>query len=150
MKEIGYLMRLKNDVPFSEMLNDWIKRRVKDIPYKLIKENHPFESLKELHKHTGLLHINELFCEDNIFGNKEDNINFRIWHDFIHIKYNLDFTLEGEEACSIIQQHELPVGWDFERKLIKIEIEEQTKYRLLSGEFLEHQRQFTIDYLKAV
>lgn len=143
-------MRLKNNVPFSEMLNDWIKRRVKDIPYKLIKEQHPFESLKALHKHTGLLHINELFCEDNIFGSKEDNINFRIWHDFIHIKYNLDFTLEGEEACSIIQQHELPVGWDFERKLIKIEIEEQTKYRLLSGEFPQNQRQFTIDYLRAV
>lgn len=43
MKEIGYLMRLKNNVPFSEMLNDWIKRRVKNIPYKLIKTDHPLK-----------------------------------------------------------------------------------------------------------
>ena len=83
--------------------------------------------------------------ENTIWSSSEVNYAFRAWHDYIHVQYNLPFTLEGETAVSRIQQSRLSM---FARQIILIEVELQAKHFLSTGEFISNQREFTVNKLK--
>lgn len=143
-------IRLKNTIPFSQRLNDWILERVKTINYKESNEDlGSFEDLKTRYKKDGYLTINNSFCENNIFGSKEVNIAFRAWHDLIHIELNEGFEYMQETRVAFKQIAELPEDWKEEKLLILSEIIGQAAYHEKTNSFVDNQRLFTSNLMQS-
>ena len=85
---------------------------------------------------------------DTIFANREVNAKFRAWHDWMHIKTNNNFSLEGEKAVYAIQSKMLPKSWQFEKLLLKSEIVGQAEYYSENTTPIPDQRKFTLNYIK--
>lgn len=82
--------------------------------------------------------------QDTIYGDASVNHAFRAWHDSIHIKQCLPFTLEGEAAVARIQANE--IGGQY-ADIILAEIDAQAQYFSLHGKFPEHQLNFMLKVL---
>jgi len=153
---IAQLSRLKNTVPFSEKLNNFISEwyeNNKDIfIFTEVDNFNPedisatFEAHKKTFNTTGKIHIWTGCSEGTIFGSEEINHKFRAWHDFTHIKNNLGYSQTEEAIVSDIQKNELPKNWIFEKDLIHAEIVGQAHFNFLNNSFLNNQRKFTIEY----
>lgn len=88
--------------------------------------------------------------KDNIFADTVINAKFRAWHDYMHVLYDFDFSLNGEINTYNEQQKLLPLEWELERKLMYCEIVEQAKHYSSGGETIKNQRKFTKNYLKTL
>ena len=137
------ILRLKASMPRSQRLNDFIRERVKSIKYKAMDRDVPPEEIGQ-YQCFDELPISGLYCEGTIFADPEINVMFRAWHDYVHLKYNLPFNLEGELEAAFIQCAELPFDWWMEKHLVMIEIGAQTLYNVKNeGSFVEDQIAFT-------
>jgi len=148
----GYanLRRLKPTAPFSQRLNDFINDRAEGLRY--IDGAFPelsFEEFKAEFKSSGVMPISNEHCENNIFGDIETNIAFRAWHDSIHLELNEGFEYFSEAIVAFKQMNELPLDWVFERNLIYCEVIGQAAYHRNTGNFVEDQREFTINFLES-
>ena len=141
--------RLKNNVPFSARLNEWILKRVKDLPYKAIKglEEVDFKTFHNESFKNGYMSISADHCENNIFGSEEVNIAFRAWHDWCHIFLQEGFGYMEEARVAFYQCSELPEDWHEEKMLLMSEIVGQAAYHDKTGEFVPNQRKFTAECL---
>jgi len=139
------LIRYKCEIPISQRLNDWIANRVKDIRWILI-DNDLYES-ELLAQDYNKLKIYSGGNENNIFGGDVGNINFRAWHDQVHIINKLGYSLESEIQVAFLQAAELPEDWYEEKLLILIEVIGQITYYKLYNKFPDNQREFTKDIL---
>lgn len=83
--------------------------------------------------------------DKTIWSSPEVNYAFRAWHDYIHVQFKLPFTLEGETAAARIQSRSLS---GLAKRLIEIEVIDQAKHFLATGEFVADQRAFTIKKLR--
>jgi len=139
------LIRYKCEIPISQRLNDWIANRVKDIRWILI-DNDLYES-ELLAQDYNKLKIYSGGNENNIFGGDVGNINFRAWHDQVHIINKLGYSLESEIQVAFLQAAELPDDWYEEKLLILTEVIGQITYYKLYNKFPDNQREFTKDIL---
>jgi hypothetical protein len=155
-ENIQTLNRLKSNCPFSGRLNTFIKEYIDDlINCNLIKgieytDKDNYDTLEKITNHfkeTGNIIVSTIGTDNNIFGNRETNLLFRVWHDFIHIKYQYDFSLNGESLTAFKQVSELQTSWNFEKMLLMTEIIGQWLYFNKYNDFIVDQRKFTIDYL---
>lgn len=155
-KRLTRLVRLKEDVPFSKDLNEFIENRAKTIPYAIVltgqdvfKGLTPTEAFQALllYAEKGVIPVWTGESDRTIFGSSRVNHLFRFWHDYIHIKHRLGFDLEGESIVAAIQQYELPQEFIFEKELIHIEVVGQAQYYFVNSQFHSNQREFTIEYL---
>ena len=154
-----YYIRIKNSIPFSEKLNDFISdwfELHKDIFVFTDKDNFDsnnieatFELHKKIYRNTGKIHIWNGASDKTIFGDSIINCKFRAWHDYIHINYNLGYSITEESIVCDIQKDMLPFTWDFEKKLIECEIRGQVHYFYRNNKFVENQRLFTIKWLES-
>lgn len=145
------------NTPFSRQLNDFIKTwfenhkhifvftEVDNFDEKDIQST--FENHKKIYRETGKIHIWTGASENTIFGNEKINHYFRAWHDYIHINYNLGYSITEESIVCNIQRDMLPSEWYFEKELINAEIIGQAHYFYRNNKFVENQRLFTAIYL---
>jgi hypothetical protein len=139
------LIRYKSEIPISQRLNDWIADRVKNIRWILV--DNELSSSEILEQSPNKLKIYSGGNEDNIFGGDVGNINFRAWHDQVHIINKLDLSLISEIQVAFLQAAELPEDWYEEKLLIMSEVIGQNTYFALYNKFPDNQRDFTRDIL---
>lgn len=156
---IANFSRLKNSVPFSLELNEWVIDWYEQNKFKFIftdtddfDANNLQETLsrnvKRFHE-TGKIHIWKGDSERTIFGSAQINHYFRAWHDHTHIINELGYDFAGESIVCSLQFSELPTDWLFEKELVAIEIIGQGQYYSVHNEFLKDQRKFSMDYIKS-
>jgi len=145
------------NTPFSRQLNDFIKTwfenhkhifvftEVDNFDEKDIQST--FENHKKIYRKTGKIHIWTGASENTIFGNEKINHYFRAWHDYIHLNYNLGYSITEESIVCNIQKDQLPQNWYFEKELINAEIIGQSHYFYMNNDFVKNQRLFTANYL---
>jgi hypothetical protein len=79
--------------------------------------NPSFEELKADRSAGRVLVFNggstQTMFDASFWQQKEVILNYRAWHDSMHIKYNLDFSLESELKLSFLltQEAERELGW---------------------------------------
>lgn len=156
--DIWPLLRLKNTVPFSDRLNNFLI-----CFYRANKDKFIFTSVDDFnsedlegtfkkhvqrYKETGKIHIWTGASNNTIFAVPEVNYYFRAWHDLTHIENNLGYSYLEEFIVCEIQKNELPKYWILEQKLVHAEIIGQGLYNFYnSGRFVQCQRSFTLNYL---
>ena len=144
-------------IPFSEKLNQFIKLWFKTHKDTFILTDvdtfdsndieATFEMHKQIYRETGKIYIWKGESENTIFGNEKINHYFRAWHDYIHLNYNLGYSITEESIVCNIQKNQLPQDWYFEKELINAEIIGQAHYFYKNNSFLKNQRLFTANYL---
>lgn len=139
--------RYKSNWSFSDRLNQFIWNNKYKYPYLINNDLETLEDIKMFYDINGKYGVSNQNCENTIFGNVDTNLMFRAWHDDIHIKYNLDFTLEGEIAVYNIMQAELHNSYYFEKLLLYADIVGQTLYFNKCNKFPDNQREFVIDFI---
>ena len=72
-------------------------------PYFTTKEDMGYEAVIEAYGNNEPMPIWEGASENTIWGRPDYNIMFRALHDTIHMRYECDFSLEGELKASRIQ-----------------------------------------------
>lgn len=153
-----YYLRIKKTIPFSQRLNDFICAWFEQNKEKFIftdvddfNENDieaTFEAHKKRYRETKKIHIWTGAGENTIFGSPEVNAKFRAWHDYIHIIYNLGYSITEESIVCDIQRDMLPKEWSFENRLIECEIKGQAYYFYKQNKFVKDQRHFTVIWLQ--
>lgn len=149
--------RFKTTTPFSQRLNDWINNWFEAYKnYFIFTDEDDFDEsdltgtfqkhLKRF-KETKKIHIWTGASDKTIFGEPTVNHKFRAWHDLIHLANGLGYDSIGESIVADLQIASLPQDWIFERELIHVEVVGQIHYFGMRNEFVEDQRQFTVDYL---
>ncbi len=145
------------NIPFSNKLNQFIKlwfETHKDTFVFTENDNFDgdnieatFQSHKKIYKETGKIYIWTGASENTIFGNEKINHYFRAWHDYIHLNYNLGYSITEESIVCNIQRDMLPNEWVFEKELINAEIIGQAHYFYMNNNFVKNQRLFTANYI---
>jgi len=145
------------NIPFSDKLNQFIKLGFENHKDTFVfTENDnidsndieaTFESHKKIYRETGKIYIWTGASENTIFGDEKINHYFRAWHDYIHLNYNLGYSITEESIVCNIQRDMLPNEWVFEKDLINAEIIGQAHYFYRNNKFVENQRLFTAIYL---
>ena len=155
---IAQLERLKESIPFSERLNNFIENwynenkeyfnfvEVDDFDENDIEGT--FEKHKKRFEETKKINIWTGESEGTIFGCARVNHMFRAWHDFIHIRENLGYSITEESIVCDIQRDMLPSDWAFEKSLVESEIRGQAHYFFINNKFVDNQRVFTRKYLE--
>lgn len=144
-------------IPFSKKLNQFIK-----VWFETHKDTFiltdvdtfdsddivgTFEMNKQIYKETGKIYVWKGASKNTIFGKEKINHYFRAWHDYIHINYNLGYSITEESIVCNIQRDMLPQNWYFEKELINAEIIGQAHYFYMNNDFVKNQRLFTANYL---
>ena len=93
------------------------------------------------------LPVSNLYCDDTIFLEPEDNIAFRFWHDTSHCRLGLSFALTDEWRLTM---HHLAVleaaGFDHgsdEYRLLRLDLIGQITLIGVAGRFPHNQGHFT-------
>lgn len=154
---ISNFSRLKNDVPFSPRLNEWLtgfyekNREVfvftdfDDFDSSNIKQT--LQNHIKRFKDTGKIHVWTGKSDNTIFGTARQNHFFRAWHEYVHITRALNFDFVGESLVCAFQCNMLPNSWSLERELVYIEIVAQNQFYSVNKKFVENQRYFCISYM---
>lgn len=158
--QLAYISRYKNHVPFSQNLNDfieaWYKEKSQEINFVFV-DNDDFDGADiqgtfnrhlERFKQSKTIHIWTGASENTIFGDPKINHFFRCWHDYTHLKYELDYTPLNEIHVCALQMAELDNTMLFERLLINAEITGQILYFNNFNDFPINQRKFAYNFLK--
>ena len=110
------------NIPFSDKLNQFIKlwfenhkdtfvfTEVDNFDEKDIQST--FENHKKIYRETGKIHIWTGASENTIFGDEKINHYFRAWHDYIHLNYNLGYSITEESIVCLNPNDEVFDGQD--------------------------------------
>lgn len=88
-------------------------------------------------------------CENTIYGAPEYNYMFRAWHDSLHLRHDLDFSVKGELRTALRHQTALmQVGAPVDvRRAFWADTAGQVQYNEITGEFPTNQVNFVRLYL---
>lgn len=126
-------------------IHDRVTEEYHEIPCSYVnfvpKELNDFDEVKHAWYKDNILLVSTLNNHSDLFpGNM--NLWFRAWHDYIHLKYDLPFTFEGEYQTYIHQSE----GLSYKAKQVLFsEIVLQTAYCVYYGKFAEKQKVVLID-----
>ena len=116
-----------------------------------------FAAMRDDFNACGILTVNTDFSDRTIFGTPYTNFQFRAWHDSAHIATDSDFSREGELRAmryQIAQVWKLHGPSDTDKHrwscIIDAEVSGQLDAFLQTGEFVDDQRAFCVEYLKRV
>lgn len=125
------------------------------VSYKTAKKTtNNFETFKAQHMRDGYMIISEEGCEDTIFTSPLENIKARVFHDMLHLAYDLGFTASEELKISAIQGELIYTHvcskYGVERAklaqlVMELDIGGQVIYYDLHREFVSNQQQFVFN-----
>lgn len=142
-----------------EPLNPALNAAVLAIVAKLLPEGFDvandapatYEALRAHVADTGRICVWSGASDQTIFGDPAVNYAFRAWHDWVHWRYSLPFTAEGERRVSMIQCRQLramrPLSGRDLCYWVHAEVVGQLEYKARWGSFPEDQRAFCLAYL---
>lgn len=98
---------------------------------------------------TAFMPVSMTNADNTIYGDALANALARFWHDLVHLKTGLDFSLESEIKVSMIQLDQLWSVTDNLDVITAVEADTigQQLYYLAHGEFPEDQRKFCLEYM---
>lgn len=115
---------------------------------------HAPETYQELVSHvaaTGRMLVYSGGSDKTIYADREVNFAFRAWHDWCHLKGNLDTVFDDEAAvCAMQQEHLLHIYGEAGRKwyaILDAEIIGQALYYDHHKSFPDNQKAFVEAYL---
>lgn len=82
-------------------LNNKIRQIGKTLDF--VVSDHAPGTWKDLRGHDGTQIVYAGGSEKTIYGDPVVNYIFRAWHDRLHLRYNLDFSLESEIIIAVVQ-----------------------------------------------
>lgn len=139
-------------------LTEFIVQRTKDSKFVMNETTtNNFLKFKEDSNDNKFITVSLEGCTNTIYGNEYVNVLARVWHDEIHLKYNLDFTEFDEKVVAKVQQEEVfqfiknkysDIRAYYASKLIWLDIYEQVVYYKETGQFVEHQEAFIFNKFK--
>jgi hypothetical protein len=160
LSKLATIQRYKKTIPFSETLNRFIEIKsseiLKYLENKGIKvefiETQPYEDYEGLKNDFFInksFKISTLFSDNTIFGDPKINHLNRLYHDFLHLYHNLDFTFESE---LILNYYTIQEGRrfglnDFDLELLNIDTGGQIVYFFENKNFPQDQRKFVLGEL---
>jgi hypothetical protein len=157
---LAQLQRYKKTVPFSNSLNLFIKIKASEVLNYLETKNvkvefivgQPYESYEDLKNDffkNKSFKISTLFSENTIFGEPQINHLNRLYHDFLHLYHNLDFSFESEMILNYytIQEGKRFGLNDFDLELLNIDNSGQIVYFFENKDFPQDQRKFVLGEL---
>jgi hypothetical protein len=109
-----------------------------------VKDNAP-NSFKDLSNESNLV-IWSGASDNTIWSESKANWLFRAHHDLIHVKYSLDFTLDGEIEVARIQANN--IDNEILAQVFLCEVIDQAEYFKRHGTFPVNQREFMVESLK--
>lgn len=118
--------------------------------------DHAPTSLEELNacvQGTGRLAVWNGASGDTIFGDPETNYAFRAWHDWVHWRYQLPFTPDGEAAAAFVQVRHLVSRYGDGSDVVEMaalvlcEVMGQVRYEKQTDAFPVDQRQFAREHV---
>jgi len=132
----------------QQILIDWCVDNL--LPIQPLAEYNP-ETLAALKKDRmdGVIYVFSGGSKNNIFTSDLAILCFRAWHDEIHIKYNLDFSLDHELIVAALHDKEaIEMGISKEdAKLLSLDIELHVRHLHKHGVHPEYQTQMLSDYM---
>lgn len=158
MKDLKRAIKVFGDIIKQEIKNNNIA-----INYD-IKPSGTFKALKESFKKHNALAYDDSYSEQTIFNisfglteAKHLNALFRVWHDWIHINKNLNFSTEHEAlVCSYHKEatikycsaNNIPTKiLNLILVIINLEINGQRKYYNTFGDYVYNQKEFLLTNL---
>lgn len=150
-KENKMKQRILNQAIYD--LSEFIVDRTKTTTFKVSEHTtNSFKAFKaEVVANNGIINVSLEGSETSIYGNKYLNTLARVWHDLIHIEYNLSFNEADETVVARIQKEEVYQDLKFKvgvlrayyaSTLIWLDIMEQVKYYNETGLFVDNQIDF--------
>lgn len=124
-------------------LNQFVLNQAKDLRY-IVKNEAPNTEI-DLFNSSSLI-IWSGGSDTTIYQDRNVNYAFRAWHDSLHLKTGLGFTVADEIELGRIQASQC--GSSFVADLVYCEISLQAAYFLEKGQFVADQLQFTMDFLR--
>lgn len=116
------------------------------------KTTNNFEIFKKEFEQNGYMTVYGGACEKSIYESEVTNIFGRVWHDEIHLKHDLDFSLESEKTVAQYQITELELFLANEcysletildaKEVLYRDIVGQVEYYYEKGDFVENQKEF--------
>ncbi|MGI1661363.1 hypothetical protein ACRDNQ_03895 [Palleronia sp. KMU-117] len=146
----------KPNLPLDESFNEAVLVIAgKLVPQYVVSDDAPgtFRALKE-HLDAGkTLVVAAAGSDYTVFGTPEVNWAFRAWHDWVHWRFEYDFSLPGEAAtCSKQIEHlytYFPGSPHLERwsRLLVAEVIGQRQYYERHRAYVDDQRAFAVAYI---
>ncbi len=131
--------------PLSESLNTQI---VKHAPPYIVVPDAP-NTYADLKRYgiddKGRIRVSPTNSINTIYADKQVNYAFRAWHDSLHLKYVLSFSLSDE--LKVAQLHQRLIIGNYEKALIYIDVAEQARYWYVNRKYVENQREFVLDFI---
>ena len=126
-----------------QRLNELIMIEASKINYTV--SDHAPDTFNDLIENSqGTLTVWAGASDNTIYGDPTVNHAFRAWHDHIHLRYGLGFTIPEEIEVAKIQASILP---DRLGDIILAEVAGQANYLKEHGHFPEDQKAFINQYL---
>lgn len=132
----------------AERLGQWLEDRCARI--KWLGTENPPNSLLELNKarySTGCLLVDTRFTEDNLFNDAYKQVLFRVWHEWIHWNYQLQFDMHSEVEAAFRHVAELPEDWVVERHIVMAEVMGHVAHYYKFGNFVDSRTDFAVKLL---
>jgi len=121
------------------------------------KTTNNFEEFKEETEKNGFITVSKESCKNTIYSSAQMNVLARLFHDKIHLAFDLDFSPRNEEIVAgiqagIIYTNALQLGYSEEvstiaSRIIYADIVAQAEYYQETGEFVAHQKSFIMNEL---
>jgi hypothetical protein len=139
MINLNAVLELEN--AFNEKSLQWQLSGIKMETTEESKDS--FKELKEGFKFSNIITVSTIGCDTSIFS-KQANLNFRFWHDAIHLLLNKDFSLSGETSVISFQLNELKkMGLSNDAlSLFNCDAQGQVEYYYMFKEFVTCQKEF--------
>lgn len=108
-----------------------------------------YEALKKDYAIKGIITVYDGGCDKTIYSTPELNHAFRAWHDYTHLKHDLDFSRRGEfSVCDIqldlLRVYNVP---DYYLNIFEADIKGQILYYNKHKKFVDNQIKFVLDYV---
>lgn len=130
------------------LISHWTNKAFRAFYPHIIVEPTPdapnsYKALKP-YKNAVILPVFNGDCDHTIHNTPQDNINFRAWHDCIHLQYDLSFKSEHEKAVGLIHCDQLRLigAPTHVINAVYFDVIGQIEYYNKYNEFVGNQKQF--------
>lgn len=108
-----------------------------------------YEAVRAQAERYGIYHVFSGGSVDTVFSGRAIQYAYRAWHDSIHLKYNIDFSMESElEVAELQEKIALAAGIDpRDAMILRLDLEAHIKYYYAKGEHPDRQIELITDCL---
>jgi hypothetical protein len=141
-------MAIKLRLETEEILSAWCAHHLPEI-VPLDKYNPSFEELVK-QRMDDKCFVFAHGSSNTIFNRVQSKLNYRAWHDTMHLRHCIDFSEEGEAAVAVAQEtyaRDVMGICERDARLLRLDIELHIKHYYIHRTHPEYQTDMIVDYL---